>query len=589
MALQDKVYVEHYNFLNPANVIETYEFNFLNSDKEYTNYIDIKENESWRLIFEGNQNDRLYIDGLNLLNNKEIKIDENDERYINPGGNRKVVIELYTPSDNSDTYASGFLPGNFLLRLLTFEGEQKYSWLKVEAKYVNNDELKTMRKEIDELVQELSLDNRAGYFGSKYLDYKFLSINDIEILTILHSYLNKFMSIYQELINDPKLKIGSRYSWKNDEISLLDQISIKEMTKHLEKNDQIYGKSRVITSNLFENIDLKRDLIYLRDKISRVLGHLNKELSFTKFLSGEKDNPLMDDKKIANLYLNAFNNLLNEEWLAKLSTDYFVPEHISTTDRRYAFFRKLVEKIKKSSYHMPEFHRQYGYYWKRTELLYEIWGFLKVIRSFLDIGFTSTSGWLFDLQDGDTLPLLQDGTTVNMEFKSENLENLYAKVIYNKRVDATDASQVDIDDPVWCSSRHKKPDIRINIYDKDMTLVYLIIFDSKYRKLDSCNSGDTWEQINSYSTSFFSEYPYKSFRYEYLRKAYIEQKALDNSTYILYPKQENENISKKSANRLADGRIKAIGLRPESRSLDLEDELKKCIEKVEKWILSNAN
>lgn len=588
MVLQDKVYVEHYNYLNPENIISSKEFRFSESDKDYDNFLEIKENESWRLVFIGSYDDKLYIDGLNLIEDKNIKLDEDDQQYISPGINNQIIINLYEPSSNSDEDTSGFLPGNFLLRLLTYDDES-YSWLKVKPKFVNNNELKTIRKEIDELVEELSLDHhRAGYFGSHYLDYKYLTIDDLETLAILHSNKNKFLSNYQELIDDPKMKIDSSYVWTNNEISLIDQISIKEMTKHPEKRNLVYRKKRTTSSNLEENIDLKKNLEFLRDRISELIYRVNCELEFKSYLKYSKENPLEGDQRIAILYLNLINNVLNKDWVTNISTDYSISENELTSDRRYLFFKKLVWKIQHSSYHKPEFHRQYGYYWKRTELLYEIWGYLKVIKSMQNIGFKTQSGWIFNIAAEEILPPLEEGTTVNMVYNKKGYEKLYAKVIYNKVIKAKSQNQVEANDPIWCTSNHNKPDIRINIYDKDETLVYVIVLDSKYRKLASCISGVTWDQINSYSSCLYSEYPYKNRRYNYLEKARIELKSIDSTTYILYPKQENEIMHKVIADRLADGRIKAIGLKPKIRALNLENELINCINKVENWIINKG-
>ena len=583
MDLQDKVYVSHYIYPNVNNIKCKIPFTFYNSYEYYDKYSEIKENESWILTFKGNPHDKLYIDGLNLLDDNNIKKDENGELYISPSiEKQEVSINLYRPASNSESEASGYLPGNFLLKLVTSNSKIVYSWLKVNPKLITNNDLSVMRKEIDKIIKGLTFDYRSGYFGSESLNYKYITFNDLETLAILHSNKKKFLINFQELLLWPKMKINLNYAWTKDEVSLLDQISVKEMTKHPEKNKQVYSKNRTITSNLLENFDLKRNLIFLDNRITKLVQHVNEELTYRPF---SKDSFLAKDKTIANLYLGLLNYLLNVDWLKTIKPNCLYSQNVLTSDPRYIFIKKLVNKIQHSNYHKLKFSRQYNYYWKRTELLYEIWGYLKVIESMINIGFKIKSGWIFDSNIGKIVSLLKDGTTIDMVFGNDTNEKLNAQVIYNKEIKGFDADSAEINDPIWCSGTHNKPDIRINIYDSEMILVYIIVLDSKYRKLNSNTFYDTWEQLNSYSNSFYSEYPDKSHKYRINEG--MSKKPIDTATFILYPKHETEKIDKKFKRGLADGRIKAVGLVPDARTSELEIYLKQCIDTVEKWISKN--
>lgn len=583
MDLQDKIYVEHYRYPQVHEIIHSSTFKFFKTDKYYENYTEINENESWTLTFEGNPNDKLYIDGLSLLKDENIQKDENDKYYISPDIKKnRTIIQLYNPSENDTDEVSGYLPGNFLLKLVTFNNEIYYSWLRVNPKFVDKNELESMRNEIDELVQELSLDHyRSGNFGSYYLSNSILTKSDFETLSILHSYKEEFLSNYQELLNDPKKRIKLSYTWANKETGSLDQISIKEMTKHPEKSNQVFGKIRTVTPDIIENTDLKKNFIFLEKRITKLIKHINIELN-NKF---NQNVSLKEDKQIAQLYLSLIRYALNQKWLKEISADFLLYDNVLTLDHRYLFFRKLVWNIKHISYHKPKFLRQYNYYWKRTELLYELWGYLKVIKAMRNIGFSTNSGWFFDSYIKENQFELKDGTTVNMTLNKPNLEILHAKIIYNKKIKGTSQNNVEKDDPIWCSSNHNKPDIRINIYDSEMTLVYIIVLDSKYRKLDSCiRSKSNWSQLNDYSTSLFSEYPYKSDRYKERRNSIETTKPIDTATFILYPQEKDESSKNQYSGRLADGRIQAIGLRPKNKSHKLEEKLESCINKIENWI-----
>lgn len=45
---------------------------------------------------------------------------------------------------------------------------------------------------------------------------------------------------------------------------------------------------------------------------------------------------------------------------------------------KYIFITKFVKKLRLAASKLTAFHRQYEYYWHRTDLLYEIWGYIGV-------------------------------------------------------------------------------------------------------------------------------------------------------------------------------------------------------------------
>lgn len=49
--------------------------------------------------------------------------------------------------------------------------------------------------------------------------------------------------------------------------------------------------------------------------------------------------------------------------------------------------------------------------WKRTDLLYEIWGYIQVVNSLIEIGYKPIEGWIFsqDYEENKTIPFLSEG------------------------------------------------------------------------------------------------------------------------------------------------------------------------------------
>ncbi|HJF48177.1 MAG TPA: hypothetical protein K8V48_09495, partial [Limosilactobacillus oris] len=137
--------------------------------------------------------------------------------------------------------------------------------------------------------------------------------------------------------------------------------------------------------------------------------------------------------------------------------------------------------------------------------------------------------------------------------------------------------------PLWHSSSHNRPDIRIEIYDQDMIFQNAIILDTKYRRLKDINSfkkGGALGQLNSYHDQIFSPYPFETAKY---RKYKIFHYKATNSILdvgALYP-GDYRNVSDQS-DILKAGRAKYIVLNPKILKSDaLMSFLRDCFEKQE--------
>ena len=81
-------------------------------------------------------------------------------------------------------------------------------------------------------------------------------------------------------------------------------------------------------------------------------------------------------------------------------------------------------------------HREYQYFWKRTDLLYEIWGYIQVVHSLIEIGYKQIEGWIFsqNYEENKTIPFLSEGTTVKFR---DNKMDTEINLAYNVSLHTT--------------------------------------------------------------------------------------------------------------------------------------------------------
>ena len=215
----------------------------------------------------------------------------------------------------------------------------------------------------------------------------------------------------------------------------------------------------------------------------------------------------------------------------------------------------------------------YSYQWKRTDLLYELWGYLKIIRclSGPSVGFVPVAGWLFDrhAEAREVLvPFLQPGTTVIFRRGDLRIHWVYDAVIPEREAE-TNPSSV----PLYTASKHNRPDGRIDLFKGDVYIGSLIV-DFKYRRSRRIFDSDSKarEQLSSYRFQCNSSYLYG----QTLTPQQRAQMRPVGETWAIYPGDGDANL----VEELKDYRIKLIQMRP-GQSLDhMEEQLAKSIREM---------
>lgn len=142
----------------------------------------------------------------------------------------------------------------------------------------------------------------------------------------------------------------------------------------------------------------------------------------------------------------------------------------------------------------------YNYFWRKTDLLYEIWSYIKTIDALIEIGFVPESGWIFDINLlEEPLPFLSDGTRVKML-----KDSVAITVVFNEKLKNQNFKN-NLIFPLKTSSKNSKPDIRVDLFDEEK-YAGSIILDAKYKKLVNIISynKESINQLRSYRNDPFS-------------------------------------------------------------------------------------
>ena len=278
-------------------------------------------------------------------------------------------------------------------------------------------------------------------------------------------------------------------------------------------------------------------------------------------------------------------NFLDNSWIQSVNYQ----EQVKLTndniyDNNYLYINKLIRKMKSLIDKEYSFSRQYKYYYHRTDVLYEVWAYVKVIETLKKLGFVPKSGWIFSSKR-ENLGELREGETVISEFDSQNteLDNKnckYIKIVYDKSI-----INRDNESPVKMALgyTHKRPDIRIEFYDMKNKIISLVIMDTKYRNYNSIfyskGKNHTLKQFIEYVNGIEIKESYKSDSIKKMEEI-TGQTSLKNSLFILYPKFNEKRNKPKVEGEDNQYRINLI---PNDENKDLYIYLEKQIKQMNNY------
>ncbi|MGN7396005.1 DUF2357 domain-containing protein [Peribacillus frigoritolerans] len=548
----------------------------------------IKENLTTSVYFESSVPDaRFYMDGLDMLPYNAVKEDERGEVYLPPLPSHQI---LYDDNPNNNEYYP-LIPGYYRIHV-TADGQSYFSWIKVTTKQMTEDQWSIMRDDIENTIQGLAQDlvrknSSLGLDESSALPFSYL-----RKYYLLKEYETRMATVLQDVHKHPRSAIAKEYEMvPRGQERDIDERTIRHLSGRPEHKNFLMVPVRNVLYDLPENRYFFQILKAFLGEIQQFLDYL---MSYSEFVRKErrqlvrfqgashvtvvaKDKVLMDLEQYGQdmkRMRGMFQWCLGQSWMKEVSTKWHgtVP-HATLLDPRYRLFHEVYRKLKKDTFHIS-IDPAFTYHWKRTEVLYEIWGFFEFIKILKEMGYVPTEGWIYDQEpepDGFRVPELEQGTTI--VFKKDQLT---LRMVYDKFL-PFGQKQTDLYEPLYTGGYHSRPDMRLDVYDGEGYIGSLIT-DFKYRPVNSIwnpragRQNKVMKQLDNYQSSF---------RSTWFLKGRMPVQILDSmlpvsEVWAAYPKNDDSPVDEGSLQY----RIRLMPLTPGQDHKDLIDSLSNVIQKL---------
>lgn len=483
--------------------------------------VKVKEFSELSFVFNStNDKVKLYIPELDdyLIENRQE--DKYGETYYNPS---EKEISIYNYEQKKTV---PLIPGYYFLLVKTATGSF-YSQFEIIPKDLMHSEWIEMRDEIEKMVGGLAIDFISKKnVHSQVMNQDTLQQNYLfQQIQILERDLPKTIISFESLKKEAKYKITKHYSWNPiGSKNLIDQKTISQLQIHPEKRGFLYTHNRKITYDVIENQWIKFILLhfkhfsllaneYLENVIHSIVDEKKRLDSFDYYKSeSEKvynvqsyetriESLRRNQKKIKHFYAYILE-FLHSSTMKNVSSKRpnHVPKSLVLNPKYNSIYKMYLNNIRSTN--NLNFSPSYQYYWKRTDTLYEIWCYIKIIKSLLIQGFIPITGWIFKNDSlSQELPFLHDGTKV--VFKKDDIK---VNLVFNESMKKERFINT-LDIPVKTSSTRNKPDIRLDIIINEKNYIGSLIFEVKYKKLINIihkDDGKQRQQLMSYKQNTMS-------------------------------------------------------------------------------------
>ncbi|WP_332373450.1 DUF2357 domain-containing protein [Lactococcus cremoris] len=461
--------------------------------------------------------DKLYLRELDDFELNNRKDSGEDDLYFLPS-QQNIIIYEHNKQDVP------LVPGYYFFEVHSLS-DKYFSAIKIIPKDLSSLQWENMRDEIESKVRGLSLDFIRRKRTERRNASDKVAPNDTFVkIKNLSEDIPAVLSSLEALKKEAKVKIRKDYSWKNNgSKAQIDFKTIKMMQKNPDRKGQLYSANRFLDYDTEENQWLKfilthilrfsKNSIEYLDRILEVINkNFEKEVRFSNYRS-QANNTFINSthnhrkleieklrKQLFSFYIYV-NDFLGEKYFSSVSNrkSIFLPKTLVLSPKYNIVYKMYLKNIRTSNaLHLDD---SYNYFWRKTDLLYEIWTYIKTIDSLIEMGFVPESGWIFDYDSWvEPLPFLEDGTKVKMSRETTSVSVVFNEVLKGQSFRNT------LDNPLKTSSNRKKPDIRIDLFD-EQKYAGSIILDAKYKKLINIISSyntSSLNQLRSYRNDPFS-------------------------------------------------------------------------------------
>ncbi|MCL6454727.1 MAG: DUF2357 domain-containing protein [Alicyclobacillus sp.] len=468
----------------------------------------LRENTPLEVVFQAEDPDaRLYMDGLEMLAEREVEIDPAGRPYLEPSSQPRV---LYAPSNEYYPY----IPGYYRLEVET--GGQRYRTLvQIEPSRITRAQWEVMRDELNAQLTGLA----------ETLVRRHIGVGDDVTRAFPAALLHRFLVVEKhfagvraslmDLRQRPNHRIRTEYQLTPaGRAKAMDGVTMRDRLTHPERVESLMVPIRQVDHDLPENRWVVKIVEYVRRCLEDVLSAIAVQQAYVEgeleqalyYAEDPETSAQVREKRMllaelgrhaerARQMQHGLSLVSKEPWFQDLrragEPSAAVP-HVLRYDARYRALYQLYRELKSGDVSIV-IDPAFSYQWKRTDLLYELWGFLGVCTALEAVGFAPQRGWVYDAVSssgvasavpwggrdaGGTrmfLPMLAPETLVAMELGDVRLHVVYDGTLPSR------ASQTNLDRvPLhMLGGYHTRPDTRIDVFDRSV-YVGSIVIDFKY-------------------------------------------------------------------------------------------------------------
>lgn len=539
-------FVEDFNDWNP----ELYE------------YPKIKENVDLEMRFScTSPGARCTMDGFDILPAENLEEDpDTGLMYM-----KKGTLTLFKHDPEKDYYP--YIPGIYCITVC-LDKKKYYSFVKVISSRMTDQQLDSMRREVEEQSRGLAMDavRRKTVIDSEKNRAVELNQGLMRQFIILHENFREVSAIIADLSKKVRWALKKEYLIQPVEKPLyVDMASIQHRLRHPESLNYVKVRKNTVNYDLPENRMLKRIINQWVDILTEFCQQLDYNLDRltaegNKVFSAYTPDPLrfkvlesMQKYKTRALQMKgALNSLQARFWYQEISDQ---PDAVISSkmyaDPRYNKILKIHRKVQSNEIEIS-LHPGWNFHWKRTDQLYEIWGFFQVLKAFKANGFhtVSVQGWKLHGENWRehellVIPAIPKGTKVKME-----KGDIKVNIVFDGLITG-DQSETNLEEaPVYTTGRHNNPDVRVDVYIGG-TFIGNLIMDTKYRNRKALENSRY--QLISYVDNVRSPYIYNKRRnWHRLRPVH--------SVLVLYPDKWGDT----TIDTLSENSIMLVPLTPET-------------------------
>ncbi|GFN32954.1 DUF2357 domain-containing protein [Paenibacillus xylaniclasticus] len=434
-------------------------------------------------------NARLYMYGLETIPYRGVEFDERGEAFLFPNeGSISLFDESYYP----------LIPGTYQIRV---ESEDKvwYAPFAIQPKQISTHQLNIMRDQLEDVIRGLAFDFIGKQFAKGQQLGKSLPPRLLMQFMIISNHFPNVMAALSDLYTKVNFRTRKEYDIvRSDRANVVDEETVRHRLKHPEMKGFLKVPVRTIDYNLPENIWIKhivRQLILvLNDFVlsveqhaSALQGEIEQLQKFdyqasTKIVLEQKSKVLDELQQYLDMVQRmkiGFQLITSAHWYDQLQEKPLtVVPYVLTKDARYRSIYMLYRELQQDELEIM-LDPMYSYQWKRTDKLYEMWGYVELLRILeKKLEFNPVRGWIYNLHfngEGMLIPSLPAGERVILE-KGE----LQLHFVYDGVVPLTSKETQLFVHPLYVRQQYNRPDGRLDVYRAGVYCGSIMI-DFKYR------------------------------------------------------------------------------------------------------------